>query len=40
MSEKWPNIGQKIDAMPGADDKLDEQGKFEKYFSDKPGAGN
>ena len=39
MSEKWPNIGQKIDAMPGADDKQDETGKFEKYFSDKPGAG-
>ena len=40
MSEKWPNIGQKIEAMPGADDKLEEDGKFEKYFSGKPGAGN
>lgn len=39
MSEKWPNIGQKIDAMPDADAKQDEQGKFDKYFSDKPGQG-
>ena len=33
------NIGQKIDAMPEADAKQDETGKFEKYFSDKPGQG-
>ena len=39
MSEIWPNIGQKIDAMPNADAKVDEAGKFEKYFSDKPGQG-
>ena len=37
MSEKWPNIGQKIDAMPNADAMQDEDGKFDKYFSDKQG---
>ncbi len=37
---EWPNITQKIDALPGADDIVDEKGKFEKYFSDKPGQGS
>ena len=40
MSEIWPNIGQKIDAMPNADDKQKETDKFNKFFSKKPGAGN
>ena len=39
-AQPWlANIGQKIDAMPDADAKQDEQGKFDKYFSDKPGQG-
>jgi len=33
MAEIWPNITQKIDAMPEADAKRDETGKFETYFS-------
>ena len=36
----WPNITEKIDAMPGADDIVSEEGKLEKYFSEKPGAGS
>ena len=39
MSEKWPNIGQKIDAMPNADAMQDEDGKFDKYFTENPGSG-
>jgi len=37
---EWPNITQKIDPLPGADDVAEEDGKFEKYFSDKPGEGS
>jgi ferredoxin len=40
MSEIWPNIGQKIDAMPNADAKQSEADKFKKFFSREPGAGN
>lgn len=36
----WPNITQKIDALPGADDVAEEEGKFDKYFSEKPGEGS
>ena len=39
MSEIWPNIGQKIDAMPDAEKMQDETEKYEKYFSNAPGAG-
>ena len=39
MSEIWPNIGQKIDAMPDAEKMRDESAKYEKYFSKAPGAG-
>ena len=39
MSEIWPNIGQKIDAMPEAEKMQDETGKFDKYFSEAPGKG-
>ncbi len=35
---EWPNISQKIDAMDNADAMKDETGKFEKYFSEKPGS--
>ena len=40
MAEIWPNITQKIDALPEADEKCDEKGKFETYFTKAPGAGN
>ena len=40
MAEIWPNITQKIDALPEADAKRDETGKFEIYFTKAPGAGN
>ena len=39
MSEIWPNIGQKIDAMPDAEKMRDESGKYEKFFSKAPVAG-
>jgi len=35
----WPNITRKGDAPADADLFRDEKGKFEKYFSDKPGKG-
>ena len=38
-SETWPNIASKKEALPDADKYRDEAGKFEKYFSDKPGEG-
>ena len=40
MAEIWPNITQKIDALPEADTKRDETGKFETYFTKEPGAGH
>ncbi|MEL6359795.1 MAG: ferredoxin FdxA [Pseudomonadota bacterium] len=39
-ASEWPNITQKIDALPDADKLAEEKGKLEKYFSEKPGAGN
>jgi ferredoxin len=36
----WPNIVTKKDSPADADDFKDEEGKFDKYFSDKPGGGN
>ena len=39
FAEKWPNITRKGEPPVDADDFTDETGKFEKYFSDKPGAG-
>ncbi|MEX6633695.1 ferredoxin FdxA [Hyphococcus lacteus] len=36
----WPNITEKIDALPEADAKAEEEGKLEKYFSEKPGQGS
>ena len=37
MSEIWPNITIKIDALPDAEKYADETGKFEKYGSKNPG---
>ncbi|RMF15208.1 MAG: ferredoxin family protein [Alphaproteobacteria bacterium] len=39
-SEIWPNITAKKDPLPDADAHKDEEGKFEKYFSEKPGTGD
>ena len=39
-ADKWPNITAKKDALPEAEEFKDVDGKFEKYFSDKPGAGD
>jgi len=40
MSAKWPNINKKKDPLPEADQFKNVSNKLEKYFSDKPGAGN
>ena len=37
MSEIWPNITMKIDPMPDHEKYADEEGKFQKYGSKKPG---
>ena len=37
---KWPNITKKKDMPKDARAHWDETGKFEKYFSPKPGAGD
>ena len=39
-AEKWPNITAKKDAPKDADDYKDKAGKFDKYFSPKPGEGD
>ena len=39
-ADKWPNITAKKEALPEADAHKAEEGKFEKYFSDKPGGGD
>ncbi len=39
-SQKWPNITHNKESLPDADKYKDETGKFEKYFSDKPGSGD
>lgn len=36
----WPNIAKKKPAPEDADSFKGEQGKFEKYFSPNPGAGD
>ena len=38
-AETWPNITRKGEPPADADNFKDETGKFEKYFSDKPGEG-
>lgn len=35
----WPNITEQVDPMAGADDVQGEEGKFKKFFSEKPGSG-
>jgi ferredoxin len=37
---KWPNITEKKDMPKDARDHWDETGKFDKYFSAKPGEGD
>ena len=37
---KWPNITDKKDMPKDARDHWDETGKFDKYFSAKPGEGD
>ena len=39
-SEKWPVITETRPPMPDAEKLKDEPGKYEKYFSDKPGEGD
>ena len=39
-SEAWPNITQKKEPMPDAESHDGEEGKMDKYFSDKPGEGD
>ena len=39
-AEAWPNITRKKDAPEDADDYKDTAGKFDKYFSEKPGEGD
>lgn len=39
-AEKWPNITVTVDAPADADDFDGIEGKFEKYFSEKPGEGS
>ncbi|MGE3770393.1 MAG: ferredoxin FdxA [Bdellovibrionales bacterium] len=38
MAAKWPNITEKKDPPADADAHKGEEGKYDKYFSDKPGA--
>ena len=39
-SETWPNISRKGTPPPDSDQFRDVEGKFEKYFSSKPGSGD
>ncbi len=39
-SAKWPNIIVSKDPLPEAEKYENETGKFEKYFSEKPGEGS
>ena len=34
MSEKWPNITEKKDAPPDADDFVDVKDKFKRFFKE------
>ncbi len=40
FSAQWPNITTKGETPADADSHKGEDGKFEKFFSDKPGSGN
>jgi ferredoxin len=39
-AKQWPNITKKKEPLSDADAMLKETGKFEKFFSDKPGSGD
>tara|TARA_R110002095_G_scaffold76460_1_gene65370 strand:+ start:2754 stop:2999 length:246 start_codon:yes stop_codon:yes gene_type:complete len=39
-AEEWPNLTQKIDPMPEAEEMKDKQNKFETDFSEAPGEGD
>ena len=39
-SEKWPVITETRAPMPNADALKDEAGKFDRYFSERPGDGD
>ena len=39
-AEAWPNITRKGETPADADNYREESGKYEKYFSDKPGQGS
>ncbi len=40
FASEWPNITQKTDPLPEADKFAEEDGKYDKYFSQKPGEGS
>jgi ferredoxin len=40
FAKSWPNITQKKESPPDAKDFEGVEGKFDKYFSPKPGAGD
>ena len=40
FSESWPNITIKKEPLPEAEEMDGVENKFEKFFSDKPGAGD
>ncbi len=40
FAEKWPNITVKGEAAADADDFKDQDGKFDKHFTEKAGAGS
>ncbi len=40
FAESWPNITTQKDPLPEADKYADQEGKLEKYWSDKPGEGD
>ena len=40
FSEKWPNVTENKDPMEDAEKYKDEENKYDKYFSEKPGQGD
>ena len=40
FSEAWPNITRKKEAPADADNFMEEQDKFNKFFSQEPGTGD
>ena len=38
-AEQWPNISQRLDPLPGADEMKGKPGKFDAYFNPNPGTG-